>query len=126
MCDSSQYAVEATKSMDYSILATSFTNFDNDTLISCGEVVQIIADLDPFEEDETFSITITSAMFGDTMLRVGSRFMENYTIYNPPGKAPGKWLFWCMEHIFGAFISHCSCECFSFNTWTSFQYDFSS
>ena len=81
----SQYAVEATESMDYSILATSFTSFDNDTLISCGEVVQIISDLDPFEEDKTFSITITSAMFGDTMLRVGSRFMENYTIDNPPG-----------------------------------------
>ena len=71
--------------MDYNILATSFTNFDNDTFISCGEVVQIIADLDPFEEDEAFSISITSAMFGDTMLRVGSRFMENYTIDNPPG-----------------------------------------
>ena len=86
--------------MDYSILATSFTNFDNDTLISCGEVVQIIADLDPFEEDETFSITITSAMFGDTMLRVGSRFMEIYTIDNPPGKA----LLFCvwdeLEHVF--------------------------
>ena len=86
------HAVEAAENSDYSILATSLTSFDNDTLITCGEVVQIIADLDPFEEDEAFSIVITSAMFGDTMLRVGTRFMENYTIDNPPGKI----LIWCM------------------------------